>query len=123
MKILIIEDEHSMLSALVEKFTLEGYEVVAADNGETGLAQALSQKPDIILLDIVMPKMDGMTVMKKIRESGEWGKHIPIIILTNLYADDGIMQGVTEDEPAYYLVKANWTIAEIVEKVKERLKA
>ena len=121
-KILIVEDEMSQRKALVDKFTREGFEVVSARDGEEGLSVALTEKPDIILLDIVMPKMDGMTMLKKLRHENEWGKSVPVILLTNLSADDDkIMKGVTEDLPAYYLVKSNWAINDVVEKVKDRL--
>ena len=73
-KILIVEDEEIMLKALVEKFSSEGFEVVQAIDGEEGLKKALCEKPDIILLDILLPKMDGMAVLKKLRED-TWGKH------------------------------------------------
>jgi len=76
----------------------------------------------IILLDILMPKMDGITMMKTLRQKDEWGKNVPIILLTNLSADDeNIMKAITENELAYYLVKSDHTIQDLVEKVKERL--
>lgn len=112
----------SQRKALVDKFTREGFQVVSARDGEEGLNTALKEKPDIILLDVVMPKMDGMTMLKKLRQQNEWGKSIPVIMLTNLSADDDkIMKGITEDLPAYYLVKSNWAINDVVDKVKERL--
>lgn len=121
-KILIVEDEDSQRKALVDKFTREGFSVFEARDGEEGLHIALKEQPHIILLDIVMPKMDGMTMLKKLRQENEWGKKIPVILLTNLSADDDkIIARLAEDEPAYYLVKANWTINDVVEKVNERL--
>ncbi|MEJ0021656.1 MAG: response regulator [Candidatus Doudnabacteria bacterium] len=121
-KILIVEDEMSQRKALVDKFTREGFQVVSARDGEEGLSTALKEKPDLILLDIVMPKMDGMTMLKKLRQENEWSKTVPVIMLTNLSADDDkIMKGVTEDLPSYYLVKSNWAINDVVEKVKDRL--
>jgi DNA-binding response OmpR family regulator len=121
MKILIVEDEDIALQPLVERFAAEGFEVVAARDGEEGLEKAVRERPDLILLDIIMPKMDGMTMLKKLRETDEWGKKVPVILLTNLSADEEILKGIAEDEPAYYLVKVNWTLDEIVEKVKQRL--
>ncbi len=121
-KILIIEDEMSQRKALVDKFTREGFHVLEARDGEEGLRIALKEQPHIILLDIIMPKMDGMTMLKKLRQENDWGKSVPVILLTNLSSDDDkINQGITENEPAYYLVKSNWPINEVVEKVKERL--
>lgn len=124
-KILVIEeveDEKSLRDVLHDKFKLEGFNVLEAKDGEEGLAIALREHPDIILLDIVMPKMDGLTMMKKLREANEWGKNVPIILLTNLGADDEkIMKSITDNTPAFYLVKANYTIEDLVEKIKERL--
>jgi len=120
--ILIIEDELSQLKALVDKFQREGFVSLQARDGKKGLEIALQKQPDIILLDIVMPKMDGLTMMKKLRQENTWGRNVPIILLTNLTADDEkINKSVAEDEPAYYLVKSNWTIDDVVKKVKERL--
>lgn len=121
-KILIIEDEVSQRKALVDKFIREGFSVLEARDGEEGLRVALKEQPNIILLDIIMPKMDGMTVMKKLRQENEWGKKVPIILLTNLSSDDDkTMNRIKEDSPAYYLVKANLKIGDLVEKVKEQL--
>lgn len=120
-KILIVEDEQDMLDALTDKFTREGFETLQAKDGIEGLEVALKDHPDLILLDIVMPKMDGMTMMKKLRED-EWGKNVPIIILTNLSAtDEKLIEGMVKGEPSYYLVKSDWKIKDVVEKVKETL--
>ncbi|MCC7160326.1 response regulator [Candidatus Nomurabacteria bacterium] len=121
-KVLIIEDDDALRKVLKDKFTLEGFDVLEAKNGEEGLENANSLHPDIILLDIVMPKMDGLTLMKKLRAQNEWGKNVPIIMLTNLGADDEkINWAIAENEPAYYLVKADYSINDLVDKVKERL--
>jgi len=120
-KILIIEDELDMLEVLGDKFSAENFEVLKAKNGDEGLEVSLREHPDIILLDLVMPKMDGMTTMKKLRED-EWGKTVPIIILTNLSAtDEKLIMGMVEGEPMYYLVKSDWKIKDVVKKVKEAL--
>lgn len=120
-KILIVEDEQDLRKALTDKLTREGFSVLEAKNGEEGLKVALAERPDLILLDIVMPVMDGMTMMKKLREENEWGKNVSIILLTNLSATDQIISGIVEDEPSYYLVKSDWKIEDVVKKVRERL--
>ena len=123
-KILIVEDEEIMLKALVEKFSLEGFEVVQAIDGEEGLKKALHEKPDIILLDILLPKMDGMAVLKKLREDA-WGKYAKVILLTNVSDAEtvalGAEFGAGEGEVYEYLVKTDWTLDEVVQKVKNRL--
>ncbi len=120
-KILIVEDEPSMLQVLSDALRAEKFDVVTASDGVEGLRQAETHHPDLILLDIVMPKMDGVSMMKKLRSENDWGKNVPIIILTNLSADDEILKSVTVSEPAYYLIKTNWTITDVIIKVKERL--
>jgi len=120
-KILIVEDEQDLLEALVDKFTREGFKTLEARNGEEGLERALKEHPDLILLDIVMPKMDGMTMLKNLREDA-WGKNVPVVLLTNLSATDvKIVRGVVEHEPSYYLVKSDWKIEDVVGKVRETL--
>lgn len=119
-KILIVEDEQTLSKALAFKLTSEGFKVLQARDGEEGLESALRNKPDLILLDIIMPKMDGLTMLNKLRED-EWGKDVPIFMLTNLSnaedVDKATKKGVYD-----YLIKSNWKLGEIVAKIKEELK-
>lgn len=120
-RVLVVEDEQLTRQALVDELAGEGFEVLQAANGEEGLNTALREHPDLVLLDIVMPKMDGITVMSKLREDA-WGKNVPIIMLTVLDSDDAILGKIVENKPAYYLIKKNELHAEeIVTKVKEKL--
>ena len=119
--ILIVEDHAPVRVALVEKLQHEGMKALEAKDGEEGLAIALKEKPDLILLDIIMPRMSGMTMLDELRKSGDWGKSVPVIILTNLNPDDKIMREVVETEPVFYLVKADWKIEDVISKVKEVL--
>ncbi len=121
-RVLIAEDEPAMLNALTDKFKREGCVVIRAENGEVALALAIEEKPDIILLDILMPIRNGMEVLGAIRKGSDWGKKVPIIMLTNLTADEKIMAGIVEDEPSYYLIKSDWKLYEVVEKVKDCFK-
>lgn len=121
-KILIVEDESSMLRSLVEKFTREGFQVFVATNGNQGLAEFKSKQPDLILLDIIMPEMDGLTMLKKLRSESSYGAKVPVILLTNLSPDNEHVNNViTQTEPSYYLVKTNWKMEEVVEKVRSIL--
>jgi DNA-binding response OmpR family regulator len=117
-KILIAEDEPAMLNALTDRFKREGCVVIGAENGEIALDLATKENPDVILLDILMPKMSGMEVLSAIRTGSNWGKTVPIIILTNLSPSEKIMDEVVKDEPSYYLIKSDWKLYEIVEKVQ-----
>ena len=118
-KILIVEDEQSLREPLVKKFSGENFEVLQAEDGEKGLKIAKKEHPDLILLDILMPKMDGMTACKKLRED-EWGKDVPIIFLTNLN-DAQQVTDATEAGVYDYLVKSDWRIEDVVKKVREKL--
>lgn len=120
--ILIVEDDLPTLKSVSGELENCGYAVLEAEDGERGLKLALKEKPDLILLDILLPKMDGREVMKKLREN-EWGKTALVIFLTNLTADDSIIKEIIKTEPAYYLIKPNWTLADIMEKVKEVLRS
>jgi DNA-binding response OmpR family regulator len=119
-KILIVEDETALNMSMADTFTAEGFEVFKAADGEEGLKLAIEIKPDIILLDLLMPKMDGRMMLKKLRESPA-GKNLPVIILTVLPADDPIIQWITKYEPTHYFIKSDWRIEQLVEKVKEKL--
>ena len=118
-KILIVEDDHPLRNAIKDKLSKEDFEILEAKNGTDGLATALEQQPDLILLDIIMPKMDGMTMLKKLRADDK-GKNIPVIILTNL-SDDKEVAESTEGGAYDYLIKSDWKIEDVVAKVKEKL--
>lgn len=117
--ILVVEDEKPMLEVLVESFAGEGIIVLGATDGEEGLKRALEEHPDLILLDIVLPKMDGITMLKKLR-TDNWGKDVPVIILSNLSNIETIAQAL-EGGVYDFLVKTDWKLKDLVEKVKERL--
>ena len=111
-KILIVEDDKDFLDILQKKFIIEGFSVVIAENGEEAIDIVEREKPDLIISDILMPKMDGMTMAKKIKE---FNKNIQIIFLTNLentdYTDD-----IEKSNEFDYLIKSELRIDEIVAK-------
>ncbi len=117
--ILIIEDDHALLNALKDKFTKEGFVVIKAHDGEEGLTMALSDHPDLILLDVIMPKMDGIMMLKALRKDA-WGKDAKVIILTNLSDDKRVIEAL-EQGTHDYLIKADWKIEDVVEKVRKKL--
>ncbi len=118
-KILIIEDEAPLRMALEEKFGNEGFDVVTADNGEDGLMLAQEQMPDLILLDIILPKMNGFDVLNHLSKN-DTTKEIDVIVLTNL-SETGKVGDVVRKGVSEYLVKADWTLEELLEKVKNKL--
>ena len=120
--ILIVEDELALLTAYAEELIEEGFIVLKAANGQEGLDTALAQQPDLILLDILMPVMDGLTMLQRLRQKNSWGKSVPVIMLTNLLADEEkIIRSIALYEPAYYLIKSHWSLQDVVEKIRERL--
>lgn len=119
-RILIIEDEIAQRKALVESLIQNGFSVLEARDGVEGLQLALNEHPDIVLLDIRMPRMDGMTMMHKLREDS-WGKNASIMILTNYDINDAQLLQITIDLPTYYLLKANCSLESIVVKIQEIL--
>jgi len=120
-KILLIEDDEAMLQALYDIFAENGFLVYKARDGQEGLMVALKEHPDIILLDILMPRMDGLIMMKKLRKD-EWGKTVPIVLLTNVTPDsDSTIRSIVEHKPAYYLIKSDVTLEATLEKVQDVL--
>jgi len=117
-KILIVEDDTILLSTLADNLTQAGFEVIRALDGEEGLAFALEKKPDLILLDILLPKMDGITLLKKLRQDA-WGKSVSVIILTNLSSPKDIAEAVEWAED--YLIKSDWKIEDVIARVREKL--
>ncbi|MEI6042309.1 MAG: response regulator [bacterium] len=119
--LLIVEDEKILSKTMNEKFSQEGYSVIQAYDGVQGLKLAKQNHPDLILLDLLMPKMDGMSMLKELRND-IWGKKVPVIILTNLSAnDEDRLKAVVELEPTYYFEKVDKGLEEIVETIKDRL--
>lgn len=118
-RVLVVEDEKALRSALVDKLTHEGFVVTEAKNGQEGLEQAMSDHPDCILLDIVMPIKDGMTMLAELRQD-QWGKTVPVIILTNLSDLDNVSNAVSGGSYDY-LIKSDWKLDDVVAKLRERL--
>ena len=120
-KVLLVEDDEMLHSMYTQKFGKEGYTVFSAYNGLEGIKQAEAEKPDIILLDIIMPKMDGFVTLKKLKDNPVT-VNIPVVMLTNLGQEEDVKKGKELGADDYF-IKANHTPAEIVDKVKELLKS
>ncbi len=114
--ILIIEDEIDIREAMTEALTQENFTVSTAQNGSVGLEKALSEHPDMILLDIVMPIMDGHEMLEKLRQDS-WGKHARVIMLTSM-DDVNNIANAHEGTITDYIIKAHSSLDEIVSKVK-----
>lgn len=119
MKILIFEDTQPLSSALKDKFERANYSVVISEDGDSALSKAKSERPDLILLDLVLPKKNGLDILKELKQDHDL-KSIPVIVLSNLDEDSDIKECLkygAED----YLVKDQHPIVEIVERVQKIL--
>lgn len=119
-KILLVEDDNFLLNMYLTKFELEGFTVITANDGEKGIKLSTKELPDIVLLDVMLPKVDGFAVLKQIKANSKTAK-IPVILLTNLSQKDQIDQGLIAGA-SEYLIKAHFMPSEIVEKIKNILK-
>jgi two-component system OmpR family response regulator len=119
-KILIVDDDAEVRQILADKLIAEGFDVIQAVDGETGLQSADAARPDLILLDLIMPKIDGVGVMTKLREN-EWGKNEPIIIITNIDPDENTVRAMAKCKPYYFFSKGMFDLDDLVNKIKEIL--
>ena len=119
-KILIIEDEEPILRLLVEQFQENGFETFEAKDGEKGLKIAYNQKPDLIILDLFMPKMDGAAMLKKLRKSGKWGLGVPVIVATN-FVSRASREEVMAYNPIDFIVKTDLRIEDLIKSVQRYL--
>jgi DNA-binding response OmpR family regulator len=118
--VLLVEDDVFLVEIYQKKFEMENFKVSVAANGEKGLAEAKKKLPDIILLDILMPKMDGFAVLEHLKEDNNT-KNIPVILLTNLGQKDDVERGLAEGA-VDYLIKTHFKPSEVVDKVRKVLK-
>lgn len=115
-KVLVVEDEEILLTALKEELLNGGYEVEGAVDGQDGLDKVKTFKPDLILLDLVMPKMDGMEMLQRLKADNEM-RDTPVVILTNLSDYERISEALSLGAMDY-LVKANYKLEDLLDKVK-----
>lgn len=118
-KLVIVEDDAVLQKALHDFLVTENFEVSCALDGEEGLRTILAEKPDLILLDIILPKKDGYEVIKEVRANEET-KNIPIVLLTNLGSLNDVEKAL-ELGATTYLVKADYQLEEVTAKVKDIL--
>lgn len=115
-KILVVEDEKDLREAMADALTVAGYTVVAAENGERGLSEAFTHEPDLILLDLNMPVMDGFAMLEKLR-AHPWGRKAKVVILSSLDDVKSIASAHT-DKITDYFIKSNFSLKELVNKVR-----
>ena len=120
-KVAIVEDDLAISQMYRLKFEAEGYQVQTAENGKLGLELAETMKPDIILLDLMMPEMTGDEMLAELRKK-PWGKDITVIILTNL-GEEEAPKSLKELNVHSFIVKAEMTPSQVAQRVKQALSA
>lgn len=119
LKILIIEDDSFLLRMYSTKLELEGFKILGALDGEKGLRMAKKELPDLILLDLILPKKDGVAVLAELKKDPET-RQIPVIVLTNIGQKDKIDR-CFELGAVDYLIKAHFIPSEVISKIKRTL--
>lgn len=119
-KILVVDDDENLRLALTDKLTIEGFDVVEAKDGKEGLDKAIATHPDLILLDVMMPVMNGLDMLKALR-TDEWGKKVKVIMLTVLENAESVAEAMSGGSFTY-LIKTSLNAEGIVSKIKEALK-
>lgn len=120
-KILVVEDDGALRNILVDRLRLNNYQIFQAADGEEAVSLILDKKPDLILLDLLLPKLDGFKVLERIRNYPE--SHIAatkVIVLSNLWSDRDILRAQALTIDGYY-VKANTNLDDVYEKIKQTL--
>lgn len=117
--ILLVEDDEFLAEIYQKKFEMEGFKISVSDNGEKALVDVKKKKPDLILLDILLPKLDGFAVLEKLKADKET-KDIPIIMLTNLGQKDDV-EKAQKLGAVDYMIKAHFKPSEIVDRVRREL--
>jgi len=118
-KILIIEDDKYFLNILLKKLEKEGFSVISASEGISGIRKLKEEKPDLIILDLVLPGIDGFEILKRAKQNPET-KKIPIIILSNLGQEQEVEKGLSLGA-SDFLIKAHFTPKMVIEKIKKYL--
>lgn len=119
-KILVVDDEKDLREAIATALSYEDFTVVTAEDGEEGLALALKERPDLIFLDVMMPKLDGIGMLKQLR-GDTWGRDVKVVIMTVLDDMEKMAEAV-EYGASEYIMKTDISLSGIIEKAKERLK-
>jgi DNA-binding response OmpR family regulator len=117
MKVLVVEDDKFLRTVLEKKLSAEDFEVISAVDGDEALEKIISDKPDIILLDIILPKRSGFLVLENIKKDPEF-KKVPVLVISNLGQEEDIKKGLSLGAIEYF-VKAKVSLDDVVKKIKE----
>lgn len=119
-RVLLIDDDPIQSDVYLRRLLIEGYSSTWAKDGKEGLKMALENHPSLILLDVRMPKMDGLAVIEQLRKD-DWGKTVPVIMITNHDPDSKTMESISNNNPSYFLLKPTVELEELIEKINDAL--
>ena len=119
-KILLVDDDLAFTEMLTEILTDEGAVVTVQHDGESGINTALQTHPDLVVFDVMMPRMSGIAALEILRND-DWGKNVPALLLTNVNEPDAMAATLENGPPTEYLLKIDWTLDQIVDKIKNIL--
>lgn len=120
--VLLVEDDKMMRDVLASRLKSEGFNIIEAGDGEEGLKIALSDHPDLVLLDNKMPNMSGFAMLKRLREYDNWGGSVPVIFFSNVEpASRDEREDLESIQPTDYLIKSDTDLGDIVKRIKEVL--
>jgi two-component system OmpR family response regulator len=120
--VLIIDDEPSVRDMYSQALTSAGFGVLTAVDGVSGISEAISHRPDLILLDVHLPGMDGFEMLKTLRAKDDWAANVPVIFLTNDAAtSEAVNTQIAEAGVAYYLIKSTTDLSDLVDKIRQVL--
>lgn len=118
--ILLVEDEKDLRDILSLKLSIEGFNILEAENGRVGLEVALTKHPDVILLDIIMPILNGTLMLEELQKD-TWGKNVPVIFLSNLSESENIVKNLEKNVRGYF-IKSDWEPDDLITLIKKSLK-
>ena len=120
--VLIVDDDRALRDLYHKQLEAAGFDVRLAEDGALGVSEAQTHHPDLVVLDVNMPDMTGYEALKKLRTFGEWGAHVPVVLLSNADPnDEENLQSIEKSSAAYYLEKADMNPQALIVKAKELL--
>lgn len=120
--VLVVEDDDVLMNSISDTLREEGYKVSMATTGKETLPTAYATKPDLILLDLMLPEMDGMTILRELREASDWGRKVKVIIFSNLDGDVGLSAESERYGVSEYIQKNTVSLKEVISVVERALK-
>jgi CheY-like chemotaxis protein len=119
-KILLVDDDMAFIEMLSEILTAEGATVITEIDGESGINRAFKEKPDLVVFDVMMPRMTGVAALEMLRKDN-WGKNVPALLLTNVNEPETMAASMENGPPTEYLLKVDWTLEQIADRIKKVL--